>query len=236
MPLTPADVEQKTFSTALRGYELNEVDDFLDEVVTTIKSLQDDLVEAKARIAELESGAAKSAETTTADASAVGRALVAAQETADKIIADAKTEAEELLAEAKSEAGEFEKEKEERRAAAEAEMGDLSERVAGVRERLALLATTVADRLDEMDETINGLDLDELAAAAAGEAGEESDEAGAESDDSETEEEAVTEPSATGVDAGIGVMVGSVGQDEEETQATADSGPDAQEDESGVIG
>ena len=32
MPLTPIDVQQKTFATALRGYDLDEVDDFLDAV------------------------------------------------------------------------------------------------------------------------------------------------------------------------------------------------------------
>ena len=46
--LTAADVEQKTFSTALRGYDLDEVDDFLDEVVATLKELGQQLEEARA--------------------------------------------------------------------------------------------------------------------------------------------------------------------------------------------
>jgi DivIVA domain-containing protein len=46
--LTAADVEQKTFSTALRGYDLDEVDDFLDEIVATIRDLNEQLEEAKA--------------------------------------------------------------------------------------------------------------------------------------------------------------------------------------------
>ncbi|TDI37156.1 MAG: DivIVA domain-containing protein, partial [Acidobacteria bacterium] len=33
MAMTPSDVEQKTFSTVLRGYDLDEVDDFLDDVI-----------------------------------------------------------------------------------------------------------------------------------------------------------------------------------------------------------
>jgi len=45
--LTPADVEQKTFSTALRGYDLDEVDDFLDEVVATLRELTEQLDQAR---------------------------------------------------------------------------------------------------------------------------------------------------------------------------------------------
>ena len=45
--LKPSDVEQKTFSTALRGYDLDEVDDFLDEVVATIRELNKQLDEAR---------------------------------------------------------------------------------------------------------------------------------------------------------------------------------------------
>ncbi|HSM44182.1 MAG TPA: DivIVA domain-containing protein, partial [Acidimicrobiia bacterium] len=46
--LSTADVEQKTFSTALRGYDLDEVDDFLDEIVATIRELSEQLEEARA--------------------------------------------------------------------------------------------------------------------------------------------------------------------------------------------
>ena len=48
MTLTPADVEGKTFGTALRGYDLDEVDDFLDDVVGTLRDLQDQVASARA--------------------------------------------------------------------------------------------------------------------------------------------------------------------------------------------
>ena len=41
MMLTPSDVEQRTFGTALRGYDVGEVDEFLDEVVATLRRLQE---------------------------------------------------------------------------------------------------------------------------------------------------------------------------------------------------
>lgn len=157
--LTPSDIEQKTFSTALRGYDLDEVDDFLDDVVATIRDLQEELAEAR-------SSAAKSPEPV-ADESAVGRALIAAQSAADQILAaaredadrslaEAKEEADRLMAEAREQADEFTVERDSKKAEAEAEMQVLSEHVSNIRTQLALLATAVADKLDEMDALIAG--------------------------------------------------------------------------------
>ena len=84
--MTPSDVEQKTFSTALRGYDLDEVDDFLDDVISTIRDLQDQVAEAKVRNPKADS-------TPVGDESAIGRVLVTAQATADTVIADAREEA-----------------------------------------------------------------------------------------------------------------------------------------------
>lgn len=157
--LTPSDIEQKTFSTALRGYDLDEVDDFLDEVVSSIRDLQEELAEAR-------SSAAKSPEPV-ADESAVGRALIAAQSAADQILAaarddadralaNAKEEADRLITEAQEQAEEFIAERDSKKAQAEAEMQALSEHVSNIRTQLALLATAVADKLDEMDALVAG--------------------------------------------------------------------------------
>jgi cell division initiation protein len=152
MTLLPADVEQKTFSTALRGYDLDEVDDFLDEVVATIKDLSEQL--AAAERAPAPAPVDGRADARAPDETAVGRALVAAQQTADEIVAEARREAERIVREADTEAENLESEKERRKVEAEAEMAELSERVAAVRAQLAVLATAVADRLDEMDQTL----------------------------------------------------------------------------------
>ncbi|MGH8948251.1 MAG: DivIVA domain-containing protein, partial [Acidimicrobiia bacterium] len=54
MTITPADIEKKTFSTALRGYDLDEVDDFLDEMVVAVRELEEELARANQRVAQLE--------------------------------------------------------------------------------------------------------------------------------------------------------------------------------------
>ena len=136
--LSPSDVEQKTFSTALRGYDLDEVDDFLDEVVATIKELNEKLTAAEQ--APTPAAVDQGHRTDLPDESAVGRALVAAQETADQIVEDARRKAEKIIEDADNEADTLQ-----------------SEHVAGVRAQLAVLATAVADRLDEMDESLEAV-------------------------------------------------------------------------------
>jgi cell division initiation protein len=183
MALTPQDVEQKTFSTALRGYDLDEVDDFLDEIVATLRDLHEKLEQAETASA---SSPTTDQETPApaVDESAVGRVLVTAQQTADNIVSDAKREAESLLEEAKteaqttleeakseaattleeakSEADNWVEQREAKRVEAEAEMTELSQHVSSVRTQLAVLATAVADRLDEMDESIASGVIDDV--------------------------------------------------------------------------
>jgi DivIVA domain-containing protein len=160
MAITPSDIEKKTFSTALRGYDLDEVDDFLDEMVVAVRELNDELIQTKTRLAELESDptalAAAPAMRTEPDESAVGRALVAAQQAADRMLEDARSEADKIVGDARSEADTFALERDERKAAVDAEMAEMTGLVSGVRTQLAVLATTVADKLDEMDAVVAG--------------------------------------------------------------------------------
>lgn len=152
--MTPANVEQKTFSTVLRGYDLDEVDDFLDDVVATIRELQDQVLDAKASN-PVDNPAP------IVDESAIGRVLMTAQATADTMIADAREEANQVLADAMSQADSWAAEIDAKKAAAEEEMAELTHHVAGVRTQLAVLATVVADRLDEMDQSIGHQEADQ---------------------------------------------------------------------------
>ncbi len=181
MVMTPSDVEQKTFSTALRGYDLDEVDDFLDDVISTIRDLQDQIAEAKAV-------KPSPAPTPVEDESVIGRVLMTAQATADTMIEDAREEADQLLADARSEADSWTDERDVKRAAAEEEMADLGRLVGSVRNQLAVLATVVADRLDEMDQAIGGQDRADQGLEI--------------SDDVEEDSSEATEPHAAGVDSG----------------------------------
>ncbi len=238
MPITPSDIEHKTFSTALRGYDLDEVDDFLDEIVVALRDLHDELATARARVAELEQGAPQASPPVAAvaaaapDEAAVGRILILAQEAADRVTSDAKVdaektleearaEAEKTLSEARAEADTYQAERDLRKTEAEAEMTELSGLVASVRTRLAVLATTVADKLDEMDSAIasgpepetdamgdeseaGGVtdgEGEEIAESEAGVADGEGEEIADFDDEVEPEIEAGTDPESEALDA-----------------------------------
>jgi cell division initiation protein len=150
--LRPSDIEQKTFSTALRGYDLNEVDDFLDEIIATIRDLEEQLA---SRPAKQPGGKHDPVH----DESAVGRALIAAQAAADRLVEEAREEADRIRAEARTDADNWVSERDASRAEAEQEMAELTNRVATVRRELASLATSVADSLDLMDAAIESASL-----------------------------------------------------------------------------
>ncbi len=158
MPLKPSDIEHKTFSTALRGYDLGEVDDFLDEVIGTIRDLEE-------RVAALQANRSLDAVPAVEpidEATSVGRALIIAQETADRIVSEARDDAEKVLGEARSEADQIRgearaeadtlaAEREAVRQEALKSIAELSDRVARVRTDLAALSGLATERVAEMD-------------------------------------------------------------------------------------
>lgn len=151
MPLTPIDVQQKTFGTALRGYDLDEVDDFLDDVVTSLKDYEQRLRDAQERISTLELEM-----TDRGDAEgAIARALVAAQRSADSIISDAKVEAERIIGDARSEASEMSQARDDEKAKAEAEIGRIRSIVDDLRSQLAELVAVVGADVEKLGGAIS---------------------------------------------------------------------------------
>jgi DivIVA domain-containing protein len=126
MPLTPEDVQNKEFTTVrLReGYEMQEVDEFLDEVEAELARLLRENEELRQKLAAVtRGGAAATAEPVQqppqpqrpepeakpvqaaagpAPHEAAAKVLALAQKTADELVADAKAEATKLLGDAKS--------------------------------------------------------------------------------------------------------------------------------------
>ena len=128
MAITPADIEQKTFSEAKKnGYNTDEVDEFLDQLsaevdamLKKIKDLKDRLTASEqqvaasqAQIAQLKEQAAQAAAapaaivqptapvaTTSASESQISRVLIIAQQSADQLVEDARNNAENIRNEA----------------------------------------------------------------------------------------------------------------------------------------
>ena len=108
MPLTPTDVANRQFRFALRGYSVDEVDTFLDEVETELSRLLRDNAELRNGPA----GTSTKASDATAPAPLAGlqgqeaalRTLLLAQRTADEAIAEARAEADQIVTAARAEA------------------------------------------------------------------------------------------------------------------------------------
>ncbi|MEJ7629702.1 MAG: DivIVA domain-containing protein [Nocardioidaceae bacterium] len=138
MPLTPEDVHKKTFTPVrLReGYDMGEVDQFLDEVETELVRLQQDNEELRARletvstsvpapdsampaaVVQPEAEAEPSAEppavpvvrTVPEASSAAARLLEIATNNADQLLNEAKDEADKIIGEARTKAERLESE------------------------------------------------------------------------------------------------------------------------------
>ncbi len=93
MALTPLDIQNKTFPTKMRGYNQDEVDDFLDLVVR-------DYEEVTQRNRELEKAVKQLKD-------ALNQSIIVAQDTADKVKTSASKESEVIVTSAQNKADEL---------------------------------------------------------------------------------------------------------------------------------
>lgn len=124
MAITPADIQAQTFSEAKRGYDPAEVDVFLERLAAEVDAMLNKIVDLKTRLTDTEQqlasaqaaqaqmaapapapGPAASPEYT-ATASQISAALIAAQQSADNIVAEARENADRIRSEADAKARE----------------------------------------------------------------------------------------------------------------------------------
>ena len=96
MDLTARDVQEKQFHDAWRGYDQEEVDDFLDRVAEALDRVGRENASLRQRIGELDQAVAASRNTE----EMLKKTLVSAQRAAEEAIATAKAKAEQLITEA----------------------------------------------------------------------------------------------------------------------------------------
>jgi cell division initiation protein len=100
MDLTAQHVLQKQFHDAWRGYNQEEVDDFLDRIAETLTRLERENAALHGRLRELD----HMVETSRSTEEMLKKTLVTAQKAAEEAIATARTKAERLVAEAEERA------------------------------------------------------------------------------------------------------------------------------------
>lgn len=162
MALTPIDVQQKTFIKSVRGYEMEEVDDFLDEVVTSLKDYEQRLQDAQQRIGSLESRL-----TDRQDSEAViSRALVQAQRSADAVLDEARAEADRIrrqadeeaakvLEGAKNKASDMLSERDEETARLKDHIRRLRAGITALNDRVGGLSKALAENLEDMGKALD---------------------------------------------------------------------------------
>ncbi len=98
MPLSVKDILEKTFKRSFKGYDEDEVDKFLDQIIDEFKELQNENAMMKNELASLREHArkVKEAEET------IMNTLVSAQKSAERIISDASRKAETVISNAES--------------------------------------------------------------------------------------------------------------------------------------
>ena len=171
MDVTPREVNEKQFRDAWRGYNQEEVDDFLDRVAETLEKIGREHESLRARNVELEHALA----TTREAEEMLKKTLVTAQRAAEEAIAKAKTKADQLVAEAERRARganeearkifdeaesaahkrtlEIEREAKEKRKDLDAEIARLSAYQADLSRRLR---TFLQDQKSALDELVSG--------------------------------------------------------------------------------
>ncbi len=98
--LTPLDIENKRFSKTLKGYNVDEVDDFLDQLTIDYEKLYKENAELKEKIENDK----KDLEHYRNVEHTLQNTLVMAQTTADDIKANAQSRADQIIRDAQSEA------------------------------------------------------------------------------------------------------------------------------------
>lgn len=214
MNLSPTDVESKAFTQALRGYQMDEVDDFLDEVMTTLKAHEQRLREAQDRIRSLESDLASRG----GDESTISRAFLAAQRSADALIADAETEAVKIKREAEAEASRLKEDRDTQRNSVLGEINAMKAAVAALKSRLTDLAGSLGRDVAAMESALNDAETEVREPApvsgSAPDTGETTDDAG---------EPAEDEPGAVSRTRSVQSIIGDLPKSDQASDDLADN-------------
>ncbi|HEX5672466.1 MAG TPA: DivIVA domain-containing protein [Acidimicrobiia bacterium] len=147
MTLSVGDVENKQFTPAMRGYHVDQVDDFLDDVVATLRAHEQRLRDAQDRIRTLEEDLSSRG----SDETTISRAFLAAQRSADALIAEAEEAARRIRRDAETEAAVLTGQRDEQRRKLVDEIEVMKGAVSNLRSRLGELAGTIGADVASME-------------------------------------------------------------------------------------
>jgi cell division initiation protein len=100
MPLTPLDIHNKEFGRSFRGYDEDQVNEFLDQIIKDYEALIRENKDLQSQVMSLQ----ERVDHFTNIEDTLSRTIVVAQETADEVKSNAKKEAQLVLKEAEKNA------------------------------------------------------------------------------------------------------------------------------------
>ena len=159
MPLTPIDIHNKVFTRGFRGYDADEVNEFLDKVIKdyeTVIRQKDELLEKATKLEE-QIGHFTNIEET------LNKSILIAQETAEEVKGNAEKEARLIIKEAEKNADRIINESLSRARQISIETEDMKKQAKVFRTRLKMLVGAQMELVetDDWDHVLN-MDLDEL--------------------------------------------------------------------------
>ena len=156
MALTPLDIHNKEFSRRLRGYDEDEVNEFLDEIIKDYEALIREnkaLKEENAKMKERLDQFAQMEET-------LSKTIVVAQETADELKQNSKKEAELIIKEAEKNADRIINESHSKSRKSAMEMEELKKPAAIYRTRFRSLLEAQLEMLKDKDwDSLESVDM-----------------------------------------------------------------------------
>ncbi|MBE3593606.1 MAG: DivIVA domain-containing protein [Candidatus Carbobacillus altaicus] len=155
MPLTPLDIHNKEFSISFRGYNIDEVNDFLNQIIRDFDALIRTNEELKERVAELEDRLKRfeNLEET------LSKSIIVAQEAAEEVKTNARKEAELIIREAEKNANHIIDEALSKSRKVQIEIEELKQRAQVYRNRFRTLLEAQLEMLKSHDwERLSDLD------------------------------------------------------------------------------
>ncbi|MCP8616586.1 DivIVA domain-containing protein [Salirhabdus salicampi] len=147
MPLTPLDIHNKEFTRTFRGYDEDEVNEFLDQVIKDYEKMIRDKKSLEEKVAELEEriGHFNNIEET------LNKSILVAQETAEEVKGNANKEAKLIIKEAEKNADRIINEalSKSRRVAVEVE--ELKKQAKVFRTRMKMIVEAQLDLIENED-------------------------------------------------------------------------------------
>ena len=150
--ITPQEIQEKVFDKAVRGYNSDQVDVFLDELTTTLE----DVLSEKARLAEELAAANAKLDEYKAQEGAVIRTLESAKGLMNEISASAEKRADIIMKNAQLSADQLLRSAQENVDRLKDEEKDLGYRVASIKNRFKNILQAELDRFDNMSQDIFG--------------------------------------------------------------------------------